>query len=451
MVVELRIHCSVRCLSRYIFIRPSSWSPISGQFSRNDGRSWQTGCPEITGNGTDAGSWTEYVGLSEIGERVSLSHLCNVLQWYQGEFDDREIRVNFDNYIQLDSESWVQGIVLPGEGLYGCANRGTCIAPDNCSCADGWSGFDCNNPECRHLNAEGDIVGCLNDGICENTDTCVCVQYESTLWEDYPEMRREHPDAITGYNGSDCSIPMCVQAKEFDEECAFQESPLLGDAASGGEGCFRCHNGGYCTAPDTCTCPPQWTGYDCQTPVCTIKADRNLILQLQTFDVQRIHDFEEDPCLTGEGHGNCTQPNVCTCYCEKERSGYSYIAGREEDNLLSKTEFKEEKDERGYDQGPWQDPLGRTLGVNEIYGSNFPASSLLFHVPTCIKMLTFQEFRLFFFSQSRCCTSRQAPKIAAVALRADRTLSDCSSRAISSSSFPRLLSDTVSRSSLGRL
>ena len=83
MVVELRIHCSVRCLSRYIFIRPSSWSPISGQFSRNDGRSWQTGCPEITGNGTDAGSWTEYVGLSEIGERVSLSHLCNVLQWYQ--------------------------------------------------------------------------------------------------------------------------------------------------------------------------------------------------------------------------------------------------------------------------------------------------------------------------------------------------------------------------------
>lgn len=45
--------------------------------------------------------------------------------------------MNFDNYIQLDSETWVQGIVLPGEGLYGCANRGTCIAPDNCSCADG--------------------------------------------------------------------------------------------------------------------------------------------------------------------------------------------------------------------------------------------------------------------------------------------------------------------------
>lgn len=81
--VELRNDRSCFRLRRYIFIRPSSWSPISGQFSRNDGRSWQTGCPEITGNDTDAGSWTEYVGLSEIGERVSLSHLCNVLQWYQ--------------------------------------------------------------------------------------------------------------------------------------------------------------------------------------------------------------------------------------------------------------------------------------------------------------------------------------------------------------------------------
>ena len=57
---------------------------------------------------------------------------------HQGEFDDREIRVNFPSYIQLDSETWVQGIVLPGEGIYGCANRGTCISPDTCSCADGY-------------------------------------------------------------------------------------------------------------------------------------------------------------------------------------------------------------------------------------------------------------------------------------------------------------------------
>jgi len=121
----------------YEFILPAGWNPESGQYSRNDGRSWQSGCPEILTNDTTTGSYTEYVGLSEIGDRVSLSHLCNVLQWYQGEFDDREIRVNFNNYIQLDSETWVEGIILPGEGIYGCANRGSCIAPDNCSCADG--------------------------------------------------------------------------------------------------------------------------------------------------------------------------------------------------------------------------------------------------------------------------------------------------------------------------
>jgi hypothetical protein len=62
-------------------------------------------------------------------------------------------------------------------------------------------------------------------------------------------------------------------------------------------GCFRCHNGGYCVAPDVCACPPQWTGYDCRTPVCTIKADRSLILQLQTLDIKVIQEFENDPCM----------------------------------------------------------------------------------------------------------------------------------------------------------
>ena len=77
------------------------------------------------------------------------------------------------------------------------------------------------------------------------------------------------------------------------------------NCGAGGSHTHQCRFGFTCQPFDgifvcRCTCPPQWTGYDCQTPVCTIKADRNLILQLQTFDVQRIHDFEEDPCLTGE-------------------------------------------------------------------------------------------------------------------------------------------------------
>ena len=48
----------------------------------------------------------------------------------------------------------------------------------------------------------------------------------------------------------------------------FCSGPIKGiPQAPGGEGCYRCPNGGYCTAPDTCTCTEGWTGYDCRTPV----------------------------------------------------------------------------------------------------------------------------------------------------------------------------------------
>ena len=29
-----------------------------------------------------------------------------------------------------------------------------------------------------------------------------------------------------------------------------------------------CINGGVCTAPNTCTCPREWSGYNCSYPVC---------------------------------------------------------------------------------------------------------------------------------------------------------------------------------------
>ena len=32
----------------------------------------------------------------------------------------------------------------------------------------------------------------------------------------------------------------------------------------------RCSNGGNCTAPDVCTCPSGWSGYDCKTPTCEV-------------------------------------------------------------------------------------------------------------------------------------------------------------------------------------
>jgi sugar lactone lactonase YvrE len=35
------------------------------------------------------------------------------------------------------------------QGAYMCANGGACVAPDVCSCADGWAGFDCRVPVCE--------------------------------------------------------------------------------------------------------------------------------------------------------------------------------------------------------------------------------------------------------------------------------------------------------------
>jgi len=47
-----------------------------------------------------------------------------------------------------------------------------------------------------------------------------------------------------------------------------------------------CQNGGTCDLHDTCTCPQNWRGGQCELAIC------------------------DKPCMNG---GNCTQPNVCNC------------------------------------------------------------------------------------------------------------------------------------------
>ena len=120
----------------------------------------------------------------------------------------------------------------------------------------------------------------------------------------------------------------------------FCSGPIKGiPQAPGGEGCYRCPNGGYCTAPDTCTCTEGWTGYDCRTPVCERVATPLERRQLMTFDENKVDAFEKSPCglvgiwplrpvpdefrgAPGEpggyyaSRGNCTAPNECTCWCK---------------------------------------------------------------------------------------------------------------------------------------
>ena len=67
---------------------------------------------------------------------------------------------------------------------------------------------------CRHQQADGKVVGCLNGGICVGKDNCVCDHIESSLWLQHQGVDRE----MTGWGGSDCSMPICVQGY-YDPEC----------------------------------------------------------------------------------------------------------------------------------------------------------------------------------------------------------------------------------------
>ena len=94
-------------------------------------------------------------------------------------------------------------ICVKGEGVFECFNRGSCLSPDTCSCRDGFGGFDCAVPLCRHEQVTGDVVGCQNGGICIAKDECQCIQQLSIL--------SKAERGFTGWTGTDCSMPMCIQ------------------------------------------------------------------------------------------------------------------------------------------------------------------------------------------------------------------------------------------------
>lgn len=304
---------------------------------------------------------------------ISDKFLCNRHVWVQGDFIDaaelegavgvgsdyglsrgRHIRINFNNYLfqNSDTHSWKAGEVIEGEGIFECYNFGSCIAPDTCTCMDGWTEYNCNTPMCRHEQVDGLVVGCLNDGVCENKDQCQCIQTASKLWEKYDVKE----GGLTGYTGTDCSMPICLQGF-FDPLC---DSP-------GGEGCFHCANGGKCVAPDTCECPENWIGFDCRTPVCKVEATPVIREQLMTEDNEKIKLFEENPCslegiyapeiIDGKKYfrGKCILPNKCACFCKKRLNG-KYC----------------KKYGGGHCKNPFQDPLYQhrdVLAPNELFGT----------------------------------------------------------------------------------
>jgi len=357
----------------------------------------------------------DYSNVNRRRSRTSGSFLCSLTEWEEGDYIDdaqfngrgteelsglgiqygeagsqemfpsgRHTRRNYAN-VSIDEEGVVTwGAGQPGEGIYVCENEGSCVAPDVCTCTDGWSGFYCSIPLCRHLRPydffgtknEGEISSCANHGLCRDKDTCSCIETPSILYTVHPEHTLR---GKTGWMGTDCSTPICSQGY-YDPFCTDVEQ------APGGEGCYRCSNGGNCTAPDVCVCAEGWTGFDCRTPVCETVADALTRWQLNTIDEEKIHIFESDPCAayTASGYeevkfadytfssgtaevsraprGECVLPNECLCLC-RERYDPNKCHKRGGGSSSGTNAFAYE----GWCEGAWQDDLIGSRNVLEIF------------------------------------------------------------------------------------
>ncbi|XP_072015031.1 uncharacterized protein [Amphiura filiformis] len=99
-----------------------------------------------------------------------------------------------------------------------CQNGGACVDSVNsysCNCVSGYVGVHC----------ETDTDEC-SSGPCQNGGACV------------DQVNGYGCNCVTGYQGVHCETPICTQ---------------------------DCQNDGTCTAPDTCTCSPCYTGAICES------------------------------------------------------------------------------------------------------------------------------------------------------------------------------------------
>ena len=83
--------------------------------------------------------------------------------WYSNErfpwnaFDAPQSGITQPYKYQLDRQIALVEYRNVTQGAYMCANGGSCIAPDICSCAKGWIGFDCRVPVCESGFYEPDM------------------------------------------------------------------------------------------------------------------------------------------------------------------------------------------------------------------------------------------------------------------------------------------------------
>jgi hypothetical protein len=160
--------------------------------------------------------------LSNRRTKTSGSFLCGQSSWEEGDYIDdgelnlrptsdlaglgiqygadgpvaevpmgRHTRLNYNNVTRNEHGEIVWGVHSGGEGIYVCAHDSSCLAPEMCSCTDGYGGFDCNLPLCRHLRPYdpfgtrnvGEVTSCAHGAPCVAKDDCQCITTASILWK----------------------------------------------------------------------------------------------------------------------------------------------------------------------------------------------------------------------------------------------------------------------------
>lgn len=136
---------------------------------------------------------------------------------------------------------------------HGCI-RGVCGTPNNCTCRPGWEGPACDKGVCSK-------VKCQNRGRCVAVDLCACVD---------------------DWYGPNCTIPLCIKpgrppdyykTNQSDcvhgfcgspNNCTCNEYGWIGEFCDEHTCALPCLNGGTCSAVDTCSCPPSYSGPQCE-------------------------------------------------------------------------------------------------------------------------------------------------------------------------------------------
>ena len=150
----------------------------------------------------------------------------------------RHIRINTPNITKIEGgegeeDQWYYGEPIRGKACMSASAAGTCellcgnqiLAPCTSIYTQVWRGrvrptsARARTATVASIAGRGrrsvatssipdeQVAACENGGVCKEKDTCECVTALSVLHEKFPNA----PGGATGWQGTDCTMPICVQ------------------------------------------------------------------------------------------------------------------------------------------------------------------------------------------------------------------------------------------------